>query len=282
MSTKTCVICTIEKDAAEFTNMAQYGCTCLETHFCAACILHWLSANSRVGVMSLANWRCPHCQNRAPAPQTRVEQNEIQIAPAVAAPTDNSARTLTAMHQRWREHCPTYPAMTTMSEVFALPDERFTMSVDVVLHRGVYYFCFAIDQLPRSNLGYRCDVLPGDDLLAVVMTTINERYRRFALLVDAIDRYAGDAEEKAALFHLRNVLKLGSVLETAPRLIHDNIRHWKDDYDKIAHHFVCYLERVDPGASTNVVSDFANDYFARNVTRENPLYYSLGDSDDDL
>lgn len=292
---KTCVICAVEKDVAEFTNMAPHGCTCVETHFCAACILHWLSANSRVGAMSLADWRCPHCQNRAPAADRPpladrsaaspplADRSEIQIVvpPSVAAPTDSSSRLLTAMHQRWREHCPTYPAMTTMSEVFALPDECLTMSVDMVLHRGTYYFCFAIDQLPRSNLGYRCDVLPGDDLLAVVMTTVNERYRRFALLMDAIDHYAGDAEEKAQLLSTRNVLKLGSVLETAPRLIRDNVRHWNAEYDTIAHDFVRYIERNNPGVSTNVVSDFVDDYVARHVSRENPLYYSLGDSDND-
>lgn len=47
-----CNICYDEKKAEEFMDMADYGCTCKNVHYCCACILKWLQQKGKDAKLS--------------------------------------------------------------------------------------------------------------------------------------------------------------------------------------------------------------------------------------
>lgn len=149
-----------------------------------------------------------------------------------------------ALHQKWRDEYPTYPAQTTTSESLPLPDDR-TLHFDVTLHEGAYFFAFVMSPNIASCIRYRCLVLPNDDFLVVVMNVVNERHRRFALLMDLIERYMISAEARATLLRTFNAMEGGMVLAESIQRIRCNYRYPEPTSEEIGRCFVRYIQRAD-------------------------------------
>lgn len=287
---KQCCICMIDKEETEFVSMVEYGCTCKDTYFCTSCILGWLKTSSTNGNVSLRDWCCPHCRGRKERGISVVviphqEQDETAVfieLPPPRTPSDWQT-VMFAMHARWRESYPGYPAQTTLSETLMV-EESQVMHVDVTVHDHAYFFVYVMDPQTSSFLRTRKVIEEGQDMLGTIMTVINQRYRRYRLMLDLLRRCLPLHVNREEFIKQLNVLEASMIFHEATDLI-NRAGNFFEDSHQVEQCFIHFLLQPDRAQGRAAISAFVDYYHARRffvnqeqeVVPAGPYYYTEDD-----